>query len=241
VSRAPEELAHSSTLPNEWRELIVKRLAPFEPAQIYVFGSRARGDADPRSDVDVLVVLDGSDGTDDVDAEMRLALREVPVSVELFTATRSDLERVGDSIGSFLYPVLREGVVIHGVDERDERTWLRYAGEDLATAERMTSERGWTPRIACFHAQQAAEKALKAVLVAEKLPPVYSHNLELLRDAIPEGRKSRQVDFDAAWLTGWAVLPRYPGGEPDATPADAQKAVAWARAIVDAARDDIGG
>lgn len=230
----------SVVLPEEWRRLIVECLAPLAPVQIFVFGSRGRGDAGARSDLDVLVVLDGSDGRD-VDTEVRAAVRGLPVDTQVFTATREDVKRVGDSVGSFLYPVLREGMVIYGVDERDERTWLRYAEEDLAVAERMTSERGWTPRIACFHAQQAAEKALKAVLVAEKLPLVYSHNLELLRDAIPEGRKSRDVEFDAAWLTAWAILPRYPGDHPDATAADAQRAVAWARAIVDAARNDVEG
>jgi HEPN domain-containing protein len=228
----------SRALPDEWRNHLVERLAPFEPAQVWIFGSRARGDARLHSDVDVLVVAESADGDD---RALRAAVRGLPVGVELFTATRDDIARTGDSIGSFLYPVLREGMVVYGVDERNERTWLRYAEEDLAVAERMTSEQGWTPRIACFHAQQAAEKALKAVLVAERLPLVYSHNLELLRDALPEERRARNAELDAPWLAGWAVLPGYPGEKPEATADDARRAVAQARAVVDAAREDIRG
>ena len=44
------------------------------------------------------------------------------------------------------------------------RRWLRYAGDDLRTAE-VLLEPGSVPRISCFHAQQAAEKSLKAIFV----------------------------------------------------------------------------
>lgn len=46
--------------------------------------------------------------------------------------------------------------------------WLRYAREDLQAAE-VLAERGVAPRQACFHAQQAAEKAIKAIFVFLKL------------------------------------------------------------------------
>ena len=52
-------------LPQEWRELIVERLSEFDPLQILVFGSRARGEARGDSDVDLLVVVNSSDGRDD--------------------------------------------------------------------------------------------------------------------------------------------------------------------------------
>lgn len=44
------------------------------------------------------------------------------------------------------------------------RRWLRYAEEDLRTAEVLMEEDG-VPRISCFHAQQAAEKSIKAIFV----------------------------------------------------------------------------
>ena len=45
------------------------------------------------------------------------------------------------------------------------RRWLHYATEDLVEAKAMVQRPQYVPRHACFFAQQAAEKALKAVLV----------------------------------------------------------------------------
>lgn len=47
----------------------------------------------------------------------------------------------------------------------EARRWLRYAQEDLVAAEAMVGQPKMAPRHACWLAQQAAEKALKAVLV----------------------------------------------------------------------------
>jgi len=43
--------------------------------------------------------------------------------------------------------------------------WLRYAKEDLVAAEAVVGQQQMVPRHACWLAQQAAEKALKAILV----------------------------------------------------------------------------
>ncbi len=53
--------------------------------------------------------------------------------------------------------------------EKEARRWLRYAGEDLVTAERIATSRTMPPRNACYHAQQAVEKLLKAVLIFAKI------------------------------------------------------------------------
>jgi HEPN domain-containing protein len=50
-------------------------------------------------------------------------------------------------------------------DSSNPAAWLRFAREDLAASERLTVEDDTVPRIAGYLAQQAAEKALKAVLV----------------------------------------------------------------------------
>ncbi len=213
----------------------------FRPLKIFLFGSRARGDGREVSDIDLLVVLERIDDRRETRKALRKAIPRLPVWVDVFAADADELARTGDSVGAFVYPVLREGEVVYGVDDRDEHVWLRYATEDLDAAERMVEGPGWAPRIACFHAQQAAEKALKAVLVHEGMPLQFTHNLELLRDLVPDGRRVRAIEGDLRQLSERAVVPRYPGPGPDATPEDAREEVALARAIVDAARADIEG
>jgi uncharacterized protein len=227
--------------PRAWVDEAVDVLVrEFNPLKIFLFGSRARGDDRQESDIDLLVVLDKIDDRRETRDALYRALPRMPISVDVFAADPDELARTGDSVGSFVYPVLREGEVVYGVDDRDEHVWLRYAEEDLEAAKRMVEGRGWAPRIACFHAQQAAEKALKAVLVHEGIPLQFTHNLELLRDLIPEGRRMASVEGDLRRLSSRAVVPRYPGDVPDATAEEANEEVALARMIVDAAREDVG-
>ena len=61
------------------------------------------------------------------------------------------------------------------------RRWLRYATEDLVEAEAMVRRPQYVPRHACFFAQQAAEKALKAVLVFLQIDIPRLHNLSVRR------------------------------------------------------------
>lgn len=57
--------------------------------------------------------------------------------------------------------------------------WVRKAESDLATADLcIAHERALDT--ACFHAQQAAEKYLKAYLIAADLDFPFVHNLEVL-------------------------------------------------------------
>ena len=60
--------------------------------------------------------------------------------------------------------------------------WLRYAGEDLITAETLLAQARIPPRQACWHAQQAAEKALKAVLIFLQIDFPRTHDLNVLRN-----------------------------------------------------------
>jgi HEPN domain-containing protein len=113
--------------------------------------------------------------------------------------------------------------------------WLVYAESDLAMA-RGVDRPGVLTETLCFHAQQAAEKAVKAVLVAGGAEPPRTHDLEMLLGAVPE---EVTVTFDrlsVAALTAYAVASRYPG---DDEPVDADEyvvALASAESVVTWAR-----
>jgi HEPN domain-containing protein len=62
----------------------------------------------------------------------------------------------------------------------DAATWVDYALEDLEMARRAMTQPRSMPRAACFHAQQCAEKLLKAYLVFRRASFPRVHDLEYL-------------------------------------------------------------
>ena len=126
-------------------------------------------------------------------------------------------------------------------DARDARRWLRFAEEDLAQAERILTQRTFVPRHPAWLASQAAEKALKAVLVSGAIAFPRTHDLDLLVRLVPPGYRVRTAEADLARLTEYAVESRYPGEWSDLTEDDARAAVVDAARIVAAARGELDG
>ena len=110
--------------------------------------------------------------------------------------------------------------------------------EDLEAAETLFAQQSVVPRHLCWLAQQATEKALKAVLVFVGIDFPRRHDLDALRNLIPTGWQVKEEHPDLASLTEWAVEARYPGDWPEATETDAQAAVPQARAVWEAITTD---
>ncbi len=119
------------------------------------------------------------------------------------------------------------------------RRWLRFAREDLEAAEALLGEAGFIPRHACWLTQQAAEKALKAALVSQQVNFPFRHDLDALRNLLPEGWYVKTQHPDLAELTEWAVEARYPGDWPDATVDEARRAAGQARAVYESVLADL--
>ncbi|MCY3857500.1 MAG: HEPN domain-containing protein [Gammaproteobacteria bacterium] len=111
---------------------------------------------------------------------------------------------------------------------QEAQRWLRFAAEDLDAARRLLADRSSAPRHVCWHSQQAAERALKAALVLEGIDFPFTHDLNALRNLLPDSWPVRE---DLAELTGWAVQARYPGQWPEPSAADAVRAESEARAV----------
>lgn len=103
-----------------------------------------------------------------------------------------------------------------GVDDRsaDALRWLALACGDLMTAEAAQREWRVPARNVAFHAQQAVEKAFKAALVLDGKSAPKSHDLDDLRNRLPNGWHVRTTHRDLARLTQYAVEARYPDDLP---------------------------
>jgi HEPN domain-containing protein len=85
----------------------------------------------------------------------------------------------------------------------------------------------------CFHAQQASEKALKAVLRDRTIEFPLIHDIEALVDIAEKAGLHLPPEFDeAGFLTPFAVESRYPGYGEEITQSDVEEAIRLAEAIV---------
>jgi HEPN domain-containing protein len=122
---------------------------------------------------------------------------------------------------------------------------LAKARTDLAMA-RIVLDRGedLEPWAAVFHAQQAGEKALKSMLIAEGIDPPHTHDLEDLRGLLPAASQVGASGPDIQRLNKFSAAVRYVmrfQEVPDPTWAEAEAAVAVAIRIVDAVTAQIRG
>lgn len=122
----------------------------------------------------------------------------------------------------------------------DPREWLNRAKSNLVKAQSSLE----TPAIyledLCFDAKQAAEKAIKAVLIHWNIRFPYIHNLTLLLDLVAQtGQHIPETVRQAATLTDYAVTTRYPGPIEPVTPEEYEQAITIATAVVSWAGDMI--
>jgi len=118
---------------------------------------------------------------------------------------------------------------------------LRKAGEDLEVVRALLDNESIADDVIGFHAQQAVEKAMKAVLVVHGLAFRRAHDLGYLLEVAAGGDVDVPRNVAAAqWLTPWASEFRY--DEPEVAGFDrgeslesAERAIEWARGVLDSA------
>ena len=105
--------AGTNTLDPDVLDEIVRRIVDVaQPERIILFGSAARGDMGPHSDVDLLVVKDGARSLDVMKAIYR-NLIGVGGAVDALVATSEHVERYRNSHALIFKPALSEGPTIY--------------------------------------------------------------------------------------------------------------------------------
>jgi len=94
-------------------EVISSLVEGFDPLQIILFGSRARGDSDQNSDFDLLVVLPEVADKHVTAVAMLVALGHLAVPVDVIPTDAKEIASFGDVAGSALSAALHEGEVVY--------------------------------------------------------------------------------------------------------------------------------
>ena len=259
--RSPETARLTSVL-----DRIVDALKAYDPEQIILYGSLARGDAGEFSDIDLIVVKE----TDVPRRERMMECREhVPsmlgVDVDIVVYTPAEIERSLEARNPFIAAAFTDGVVVYDrhpsagtrslrfrVKEptmesriRNGQVWMERAQNQLRIAEALMPTAGDFASGICFHCQQAAEIALKAFLLFRGVPLDYTHSLQsLAAQCVREDPDFDSCTEAAGVLTAYYIDTRYATEGngfffQDREPAEARAALDHANRIVSLAQSKI--
>ena len=97
----------------EIQQMVRRIVSRFHPERIILFGSHARGDAGPDSDVDLLVVMPLSGSKQEKQIEIRLALRNIHIPKDIVVTTPEEFQWRKEIPGTIERPAAREGKVLY--------------------------------------------------------------------------------------------------------------------------------
>ena len=93
---------------------MVRRIVrQFHPDRVILFGSHARGEAGPDSDVDLLVVMPVQGSRREKQIEIRVALHGVPIPIDVIVTSPEDFAWRKEVVGTIEYPAVREGKLLY--------------------------------------------------------------------------------------------------------------------------------
>ncbi|PSN17634.1 nucleotidyltransferase domain-containing protein [filamentous cyanobacterium CCP5] len=93
--------------------MVERIVEQFQPLKIILFGSHARGEFNPDSDIDLLVVMPSITSKRRQAVEIGQALADLPVSKDIVVTTPEEIEVYGQLVGTILRPALREGKTLY--------------------------------------------------------------------------------------------------------------------------------
>jgi uncharacterized protein len=221
-----------------WPRLMAKRLAEaLDPDQIYLFGSRARGDFYDSSDYDFMVIMPDVDyDVTDLHDKAAKTWHGSGIFADVKIEPRQKFVRQLHLKASMPSVILREGILLYSrqglpanyiptkspasVREESEeekavrientKLWVNMARVDIKTAKLLINQTPDCLSICAYHCQQATEKILKAFLTWHDHPARKVHELGPLREECCVVDASLESSLpDCGWLTEWNVLGRY--------------------------------
>ncbi len=236
-----------------------------QPDLVILFGSRARGDYRPDSDIDLLILSSALD-PEFQDKASRAAfstmrqLFDPEINVEFLPMTSQQFHKARVAPNHVAGQACRDGVTMDGehppfppagkpddwpdIEQRFTVAWRNL--HDL----KLNIEAGASQELVGFLAQQTVENVLKGWISALGDPYRNLHDIADLTNVIRQ--HPSEVDTNAGesltWLTKYAVTYRYEGARVEMeSPADLLEAVThlcnaiWKRAVVLTGRKNVPG
>jgi len=217
------------------REVVRRILSVGTPERVILFGSHARGDARAHSDLDLLIIEATDQPRSRRCARYAKALAGVYPERDVVSWTPGEVDEWADVPNAFITTALREGRTLYTrayatpnpptgrVPLKDEtpgasrrftaidltRGWLLKGRSDLIAARTMIAGAGPYDTV-CFHAQQAAEKFLKAIVAHAGVTIPKTHNLvDLWALCLAQAPALDGSGIDLNALNQFAVRARY--------------------------------
>ena len=97
----------------EIKRMVRRIVRQFNPELIILFGSHARGDAGPDSDVDLLVVMRVEGSRRDKAIEIGVALHDFRIPKDIIVTTPEEFEWRKEITGTIERPATREGKIVY--------------------------------------------------------------------------------------------------------------------------------
>lgn len=209
------------------KEVAKHLVRTINPIAIILFGSVAR--ENEGADLDILIVIEDSgesvrDLTVLVHKELKPFYKRFPI--DPFIVTKIALREFYRKGSPFLRLIQKEGKSLYMKDF--VKDWMCQAKEELQTAKYLME--GGFHRAACYHAQQALEKALKAALLQKGWELEKTHSIGRLAALASDYNLKIEISDEETVFVDSIYRGRYPAeegllplGEPDSN--DARNAV----------------
>jgi predicted nucleotidyltransferase len=97
----------------EIRQMVRRIVGQFHPDKIILFGSHARGEEGPNSDIDLLIIMPLSGSKREKQVEIRLALQAIRVPKDIVVTTPEEFQWRQEVPGTIERPAAREGRVLY--------------------------------------------------------------------------------------------------------------------------------
>lgn len=94
-------------------EMVSRIVEKFQPEKIILFGSHARGNASPDSDVDLLVIMSLSGSKREKMIEIGVALHDIPLSKDIIVTTPDEFQWRKEVVGTIERPAAKEGRLLY--------------------------------------------------------------------------------------------------------------------------------